>query len=117
MSFQQNMSLVSNITPSFQQTEPNPSQLTSQQQTMQYLLQNQQRQQEQQQRVQSQQTASQVQPQIANDSSRPESPIPSTMMGQLMGALNNTSLLDDLNINIETLQGFDCDIDEVCYHI
>lgn len=38
------------------------------------------------------------------------------MMGQLMGALNNTALLDDLNINIETLHGFDCDIDEVIKH-
>lgn len=31
-----------------------------------------------------------------------------------MGALNNTTLLDDLNINIEGLQGgFDCNVDEV----
>lgn len=39
----------------------------------------------------------------------------STMMGQLMGVLNNTALLDDLNINIETLEhgGFDCNVDEV----
>lgn len=30
---------------------------------------------------------------------------PSTMMGQLMGALNNSAILDDLNINVESLQG------------
>lgn len=42
---------------------------------------------------------------------------PSTMMGQLMGALNNSTLLDDLNINIESLQGgFDCNVDEVIKH-
>lgn len=46
------------------------------------------------------------------------SPIPSTMMGQLMGALNNSALLDDLNINIESFSGFDCDIDEVrCFGV
>lgn len=39
----------------------------------------------------------------------------STMMGHLMGVLNNTALLDDLNINIETLEhgAFDCNVDEV----
>ncbi|KAG5884093.1 hypothetical protein JTB14_001299 [Gonioctena quinquepunctata] len=36
---------------------------------------------------------------------RPSLGPPSTMMGQLMGALNNTSVLDDLNINVESLQG------------
>ncbi|XP_047001363.1 forkhead box protein O [Schistocerca americana] len=42
---------------------------------------------------------------------------PSTMMGQLMGALNNSTLLDDLNLNIETLHGgFDCNVDEVIKH-
>lgn len=42
---------------------------------------------------------------------------PSTMMGQLMGALNNSTLLDDLNLNIESLQGgFDCNVDEVIKH-
>lgn len=41
--------------------------------------------------------------------------IPSTMMGQLMGALNNSSILDDLNI--ESFQGgFDCNVDEVIKH-
>nr|QBC41003.1 FoxO [Chrysopa pallens] len=40
----------------------------------------------------------------------------STMMGQLMGALNNGPLLDDLNLNIETLHGFDCNVDEVIKH-
>jgi forkhead box protein O3 len=39
------------------------------------------------------------------------------MMGQLMGALNNSTLLDDLNLNIETLHGgFDCNVDEVIKH-
>uniref|UniRef100_A0AAU7B950 Forkhead box protein O n=1 Tax=Pyrrhocoris apterus TaxID=37000 RepID=A0AAU7B950_PYRAP len=41
-----------------------------------------------------------------------------TMMGQLMGALN-PSMLDDLNINIETLPlhgGFDCNVEEVIKH-
>uniref|UniRef100_A0A1B6CK65 Forkhead box protein O n=1 Tax=Clastoptera arizonana TaxID=38151 RepID=A0A1B6CK65_9HEMI len=51
--------------------------------------------------------------------SYPQSPSPSppaTMMGQLMGALNPT-LLDDLNLNIETLHGgFDCNVDEVIKH-
>lgn len=45
-----------------------------------------------------------------------QSQAPSTMMGQLMGALNNSALLDDLNINIETIPGgFDCNVDEVCF--
>jgi len=49
--------------------------------------------------------------------SRPDTPAPSTMMGQLMGALNNNALLDDLNLNIETLQGgFDCNVEEVIKH-
>lgn len=39
------------------------------------------------------------------------------MMGQLMGALNNHTLLDDLNLNIESLHGgFDCNVDEVIKH-
>lgn len=38
-------------------------------------------------------------------------PAPTTMMGQLMGALN-PSLLDDLNLNIEG-GGFDCNVEEV----
>lgn len=38
------------------------------------------------------------------------------MMGQLMGALNPT-LLDDLNLNIETIPGgFDCNVEEVIRH-
>lgn len=41
----------------------------------------------------------------------------STMMGQLMGALNNSAVLDDLNLNIETFHGgFDCNVDEVIKH-
>lgn len=36
------------------------------------------------------------------------------MMGQLMGALNHSALLDDLNINIEAMHGgFDCNVEEV----
>lgn len=39
------------------------------------------------------------------------------MMGQLMGALNNSTVLDDLNLNIETFHGgFDCNVDEVIKH-
>lgn len=40
---------------------------------------------------------------------------PTTVMGQIMGALN-TGLAEDLNLNIETLEcsnGFDCNVDEV----
>lgn len=48
---------------------------------------------------------------------QPVSGMPSTMMGQLMGALNNQQLLDDLNINIESLPGgFECNVDEVIKH-
>ena len=53
----------------------------------------------------------------SNSASPPGTPTPSTMMGQLMGALNNSTLLDDLNLNIETLHGgFDCNVDEVIKH-
>ncbi|XP_046667967.1 forkhead box protein O isoform X2 [Homalodisca vitripennis] len=52
--------------------------------------------------------------------SYPQSPSPSppaTMMGQLMGALNHPTLLDDLNLNIETIPGgFDCNVEEVIRH-
>lgn len=92
---QQSMSL--NMSPTYQQNEPSAT-MTPQQTIQQYLMQ--------------QQTDSQ-QTQATTGNTPPDSPIPSTMMGQLMGALNNTALLDDLNINIETLHGFDCDIDEV----
>jgi forkhead box protein O3 len=38
------------------------------------------------------------------------------MMGQLMGALDHSALLDDLNINIEAMQdGFDCNVEEVTF--
>ncbi|RZF40582.1 hypothetical protein LSTR_LSTR007465 [Laodelphax striatellus] len=51
--------------------------------------------------------------------SYPQSPSPSppatTVMGQLMGALN-PSLIDDLNLNIETFDGFECNVDEVIKH-
>ncbi|KAJ8664322.1 hypothetical protein QAD02_005984 [Eretmocerus hayati] len=84
----QSANLVSSMSPPYQQSEPSPASLGSQSVIKQEL-----------------------------DDSRPGSPIPSTMMGQLMGALNNTALLDDLNINIEGLSSFgDCDIDEVIKH-
>lgn len=36
-----------------------------------------------------------------------------TVMGQIMGALNS-GMAEDLNLNIETLEhGFDCNVDEV----
>ncbi|XP_023317897.1 forkhead box protein O [Trichogramma pretiosum] len=121
---QSNMNLVS----SYQQNDA-VSTPVSQAQTaaiQQYLMQRQQQQVEQQQQVQSpsqQQSQQQQQQQQAQTNQAqqqqitpPDSPIPSTMMGQLMGALNNSSILDDLNINIENLQGFDCDIDEVINH-
>ena len=42
---------------------------------------------------------------------------PSTMMGQLMGALNSSTVLDDLNINVESFQGgFDCNVEELIKH-
>ncbi|CAH0552475.1 unnamed protein product [Brassicogethes aeneus] len=42
---------------------------------------------------------------------------PSTMMGQLMGALNSSTILDDLNINVESFQGgFDCNVEELIKH-
>ncbi|KAL0280880.1 UNVERIFIED_CONTAM: hypothetical protein PYX00_002043 [Menopon gallinae] len=42
---------------------------------------------------------------------------PSTMMGQLMGALNDSTVLDDLTLNIESFQGgFNCNVDEVIKH-
>lgn len=38
---------------------------------------------------------------------------PTTVMGQIMGALN-TGLVEDLNLNIETLEhSFDCNVDDV----
>ncbi|XP_066583065.1 forkhead box protein O isoform X2 [Prorops nasuta] len=123
---QMNLSPVSGMSPSYQQSEPSPTTLSSsQQQTLQYMLQTQHRQQQQQQ--QQQQQTQQQQPsqritQPTNDAqSPPNTPTncgatPSTMMGQLMGALNNSALLDDLNINIETLHGFDCNVEEVIKH-
>ncbi|XP_017302437.2 forkhead box protein O-like [Diaphorina citri] len=37
---------------------------------------------------------------------------PATVMGQVLSSLNS-SVLDDFNLNIESLQGFDCNVDEV----
>ncbi|XP_044258346.1 forkhead box protein O isoform X1 [Tribolium madens] len=48
---------------------------------------------------------------------QPSQGTPSTMMGQLMGALNNSTVLDDLNINVESFQGgFDCNVEELIKH-
>uniref|UniRef100_S4PE52 Forkhead protein domain-containing protein n=3 Tax=Pararge aegeria TaxID=116150 RepID=S4PE52_9NEOP len=42
--------------------------------------------------------------------------VPTTVMGQIMGALN-PGLAEDLNLNIETLEhGFDCNVDDVINH-
>ncbi|XP_063377379.1 forkhead box protein O isoform X1 [Cydia fagiglandana] len=42
--------------------------------------------------------------------------MPTTVMGQIMGALN-TGLVEDLNLNIESLEhSFDCDVNEVIKH-
>lgn len=111
----------SGMSPSYQQSEPSPTALgSSQQQTLQYMIQTQQRQQQQQQQ---QQQPPQHQPQHQPAQTGPAGPSPpntptpcptaSTMMGQLMGALNH-SALDDLNINIEAMHGgFDCNVEEV----
>ncbi|XP_026688498.1 forkhead box protein O-like, partial [Diaphorina citri] len=40
---------------------------------------------------------------------------PATVMGQVLSSLNS-SVLDDFNLNIESLQGFDCNVDEVIRH-
>lgn len=118
----QNLSPVSGMSPSYQQSEPSPTTLgNNQQQTLQYMIQTQQRQQQlQQQQQQQQQHNPQHQPAQTGlaGPSPPNTPTscpatPSTMMGQLMGALNNSALLDDLNINIETMQGFNCNVEEV----
>lgn len=106
----------SGMSPSYQQSEPSPTTLGSnQQQTLQYMIQTQQRQQQQQQQ-QPQHQPAQTGP---AGPSPPNTPTPcpatpSTMMGQLMGALNHSALLDDLNINIEAMHGgFDCNVEEV----
>lgn len=108
------MSPVAGMSPSYQQSEPSPTTLGSnQQQTLQYMMQTQQCQ--QQQLPQRQQQSQTVTDSSSSQTSTPCDPTPSTMMGQLMGALNNSTLLDDLNINIESLHGgFDCNVEEVC---
>lgn len=63
-----------------------------------------------------QQQQGEIRPGLAQPHKDTETPTPSQMMGQLMGALNNSTLLDDLNLNIETLPGFDCNVDEVIKH-
>ncbi|XP_046618214.1 forkhead box protein O [Neodiprion virginianus] len=115
---QMNLSPVSGMSPSYSQSEPSPSSLggsQQQQQPPQYLMQNQQ----QQQQKQHQQRQAQTRPAGPSPPHTPSpcTPTPSTMMGQLMGALNNATLLDDLNINIESLHGgFDCNVEEVIKH-
>ncbi|XP_076633314.1 forkhead box, sub-group O [Colletes latitarsis] len=128
---QMNLSPVAGMSPSYQQSEPSPTALgNSQQPTLQYIMQTQQCQQQQQQQQQQSQTAptGSSQPQTPTPCGPPPcgaapcgptscGPTPSTMMGQLMGALNNSTLLDDLNINIESLHGgFDCTVEEVIKH-
>lgn len=86
--------------PSYPQSEPSPDPLSSHQ----YLLNT---------RTLLQRPSSSSPPLTP----QPHQSTPCTMMGQLMGALNNSALLDDLNINIESLQGgFDCNVDEVIKH-
>nr|XP_033332199.1 forkhead box protein O [Megalopta genalis] len=110
---QMTASPVAGMSPSYQQSEPSPTALgNSQQQTLQYIMQTQQCQQQQQQQPQTVPTGASP-PQTPT----PCGPTPSTMMGQLMGALNNSTILDDLNINIESLHGgFDCNVEEVIKH-
>ncbi|KAK0161377.1 hypothetical protein PV327_009853 [Microctonus hyperodae] len=80
-----------------------------QQNCIEYLIQSQQRQQRQ--------NHAEINNPNSSEPSNSRTSSASTMMGQLMGALNNTTLLDDLNINIEGLQGgFDCNVDEVIKH-
>ncbi|XP_048514912.1 forkhead box protein O isoform X2 [Athalia rosae] len=115
---QMNLSPASGMSPSYSQSEPSPSPLggsqqqqqQQQQQPPQYIMQS------QQQRQQQQAQSGPAGPSPPHTPS-PCTPTPSTMMGQLMGALNHATLLDDLNINIESLDGgFDCNVDEVIKH-
>nr|CAD7462120.1 unnamed protein product [Timema tahoe] len=79
------------MSPSYPQSEPSPDPMGGQQQQF-------------------------GRPRSPAESVGPPPVAPSTMMGQLMGALNNSTLLDDLNLNIETLHGgFDCNVDEVWF--
>lgn len=99
------------MSPSYQSNDSNAS-LTSSQSIQQYLMQDS-SQHSPPANQQTQQQAQQSPPQVpCVNNSPPDSPIPTTVMGQLMGALN-PSIFDDLNLNIETLQAFDCDIEEV----
>lgn len=104
------------MSPSYQQSEPNPTTLGANQQQIQYLMQTQQRQQQQrqqqQQQQQSQHQPAQTGPAGSSPPNTPTPNTPSTMMGQLMGALNHSALLDDLNI--DAMHGaFDCNVEEV----
>ncbi|KRT81762.1 hypothetical protein AMK59_5343 [Oryctes borbonicus] len=83
------------LSPSYPQSEPSPDPVSSQ-----YLL----------------NRSNMPRPPSNSPPRTPQPSMHTTMMGQLMGALNN-SVLDDLNINIESLQGgFDCNVDEVIKH-
>ncbi|XP_053977748.1 forkhead box protein O [Hylaeus volcanicus] len=114
---QMNLSPVAGMSPSYQQSEPSPTALgNSQQQTLQYMIQTQQCQQQQQQLQQHQQPQTGATGTSQTQTPTPCGPAPSTMMGQLMGALNNSTILDDLNINIEDHGGFACTVEEVIKH-
>ncbi|KAK0076267.1 hypothetical protein PV325_005671 [Microctonus aethiopoides] len=92
-----------------QKDEQSQHRQQQQQNCIEYLIQSQQRQQRQNHPETNNPNSSELSNSCASTAS--------TMMGQLMGALNNTTLLDDLNINIEGLQGgFDCNVDEVIKH-
>ncbi|CAH1970678.1 unnamed protein product [Acanthoscelides obtectus] len=56
-------------------------------------------------------------PQVSTTPAPSQTAAPSTMMGQLMGALNNHAIMDDLNINVESLPGgFECNVEELIRH-
>ncbi|KAG7188069.1 hypothetical protein KM043_013233 [Ampulex compressa] len=111
---QMNLSPVSGMSPSYQQSEPSPTALGNGQQSLQYMMQTQQHQQQQQMQQQQQQLQS-GQP----DASPPHTPTscvvtPSTVMGQVIGALNNPTL-DDLNID-SLHGGLHSSVEEVLEH-
>lgn len=125
-SYQQNdtaASLVASMSPNSYQSDMSPS--SYQNDASQYLMQDQTQQSRSQPHSPPQQTSTttQQQPQTTTTTTTQQqqvpsndtiSAIPSTIMGQLMGALNNSNLLDDLNINIDEFNDFGCcDIDAV----
>ncbi|XP_028134388.1 forkhead box protein O-like isoform X2 [Diabrotica virgifera virgifera] len=89
------------MSPSYPHSEPSPDPLSSQ-----YLINRMQR---------PPSSSPPLTPQPAQQQQQQN--IPSTMMGQMMAALNNSAILDDLNINVESLQGgFDCNVEELINH-